>query len=386
MQTITNTYEGGSMSVRKQIVTVKGEPTTFWIADYSDGAGLRHQRRFSRKKEATAFHDQTKVDIRAGTHVSPPANLTMADVANKWIRQVEADNRERSTIRQYRQHIDLHIVPRIGAVKLAKMTRGHCEYLRDELLAKLSPALARKVWVSFKSILKHVHCKHIADGVRVAVNDREVEEFEVGRNIPTTDEVKRLIAAAADKPKLSTLLKVAVMTGLRASELCGLRWFDVDLKDNVLHVRQRADRWGKMGPPKSKKGRRSIPFGPDLALALKQWKLACPKGALDLVFPSEAGTVLGYKTFAYQMDGAFRAAHVVDKEGKPKYSPHDLRHFFASWCINPRSAGGRELQLKQVQEWMGHSSIAITMDIYGHLFRDKTDKTEIKASESALLG
>jgi integrase len=370
------------MSVRK--VAVKGE--AFWIADYSDGAGLRHQRRFGTKKDAVAFHDQTKVDIRAGTHVSPPANLTVANVAEKWIRGVEASGAVRSTIRQYRQHVDLHIVPRIGAVKLVKLARGHCEYLRDDLLAKLSPALAKKVWTSFKSMLGSVHCKHIADGVRMKTSDRDEADLEIGRDIPTPDEVKRLIAAAADKPKLCTLLKVAAMTGLRASELTGLRWSDVDLKDNVLHVRQRADRWGKMGPPKSKKGRRSIPFGPDLKLALTKWKLQCPKGALDLVFPSEAGTVLGYKTFAYQMEGAFRAAHVVDKSGRPKYSPHDLRHFFASWCINPRSAGGRELQLKQVQEWMGHSSITITMDIYGHLFRGKTDKAEIEASEGALLG
>ena len=69
------------MSVRKKIVVTKGEPVTFWIADYSDGAGIRHQRRFPTKKEAAAFHDQTKGAIRAGTHVSLPDNLTIAGVA-----------------------------------------------------------------------------------------------------------------------------------------------------------------------------------------------------------------------------------------------------------------------------------------------------------------
>jgi integrase len=377
------------MSVRKKIVIANGEPVTFWIADYADGAGIRHQRRFPTKKEAAAFHDQTKVAIRAGTHVSLPDGLTIADVAEKWIRTVEAGNRERSTIRQYRQHIDLHIVPRIGGVKLSKMTRAHCEHLRDGLLSgdqKLSPAMARKVWVSFKSMLGNVHCKHLADGVKMSTSKREEVEFEPGRDIPTPDEVKRVIAAAADKPRLCALLKVAALTGLRASELCGLRWSDVDLKDNGLHVRQRADRWKKIGPPKSKKGRRSIPFGSDLALALKQWKLACPKGDLGLVFPTRDGAILGYKTLAHQLESAFRAAHVVDKHGKPKYSAHAFRHFFASWCINPRSGGGRELPAKVVQEWLGHSSIKITLDIYGHLFRDKTDKAEVEASEAALLG
>jgi integrase len=373
------------MSVRK--VTVKGE--AYWIADYSDGAGLRHQRRFGTRKEAATFHDETKTAIRAGTHTSLPDKLTMAEAAEKWVRAVEADGRVRSTIRQYRQHITHHIAPRIGGLKLSKMTRGHCEHFRDGLLTgekKLSPALARKVWVSFKSILRNVHCQHLAEGVRMSTITREEAEFEPGRDIPTPDEVKRVIAAAADKPKLCALLKVAALTGLRASELCGLRWFDIDLKDNVLNVRQRADRWNNIGPLKSKKSRRSIPFGPDLALALKRWKLACPKSDLDLVFPSEAGTVLGYKTLAYQFESALRAAHVVDKHGKPKYSPHEFRHFFASWCINQRSAGGRELPAKVVQDWLGHSSIKITLDIYGHLFRDKTDAAEIRASEEALLG
>src|SRR5262245_37425545 len=105
------------MSVRKKIVHVKGEPVTYWIADYADGAGIRHQRRFPTKKEAVAFHDQAKVAIRAGTHVSLPNSLSMADVADKWLKRVEADGRERSTVRQYQQHIRHHIVPRIGGVK-----------------------------------------------------------------------------------------------------------------------------------------------------------------------------------------------------------------------------------------------------------------------------
>ena len=63
-----------------------------------------------------------------------------------------------------------------------------------------------------------------------------------------------------------------------------------------------------------------------------------------------------------------------------------FRHFFASWCINPKDRGGRELPPKVVQQWLGHSSITMTLDIYGHLFRDNSDRAEITASEKALLG
>jgi integrase len=377
------------MSVRKKVVVTKGEPVTWWIADYADGAGIRHQRRFPTKKEAAAFHDQTKVAIRAGTHVSLDNNLTMADVAEKWIKRVEAEGKERATVRQYRQHIKHHIVPRIGGLKLAKLTVGHVEHFRDSLLSgdkKLSPAMARKVWVSFKSMLKNMHCKHLADNVRISASKRDQRKLEIGRDIPTPEEIRRLIEAAASKPKLCTLLKVAALTGLRASELRGLRWYDVDLKRSELHVRQRADRFSKIGSPKTNSGTRTVPFGPDLALALKAWKLQCPKGELDLVFPSSVGTVTGDRNFSRRLEPIFTAAHVVDKHGKPKYGPHAFRHFFASWCINPKDRGGRELPAKVVQEWLGHSSITITLDIYGHLFPTGSNRAEIRESEKALLG
>jgi integrase len=378
------------MAVRKRIWTTRrGEQKEAWIADYTDGTGKRRIQTFQQKKKADAYAAKVKVDVNAGTHVALDSDMTVAKVADKWIKRVEADGRERATVKQYREHVRLHIVPRIGGIKLAKLTRGHVERFRDDLLSgdkKLSPAMARKVWVSFKSMLKNVHCSHLADNVRISISKRNKRKLEVGRDIPTPDEVKRLIEAAASKPKVCTFLKVAALTGLRASELFGLRWSDVDLKANELHVRQRVDRFRVIGSPKSEGGRRTIPFGPDLALALKAWKLACPKGEHDLVLPSRGGEVSAHRNFVRSLEPVFKAAGVVTRDGRPKYAPHAFRHFFASWCINPKDRSGRELPPKVVQQWLGHSSITMTLDIYGHLFRDKSNRAEIAASEKALLG
>ena len=379
------------MAVRKRVwIARKGERKEAWVADYVDGTGKRHIKTFEQKKAADAFAAKTKVDVNAGRYVALDSDLTMAKVADKWIGRAVAEGLERTTIRVYRQHVTHHILPRIGGnMKLAKLTRGHVERFRDDLLTgdkKLSPVMARKVWVSFKSMLRNEHCSHLADNVRISTSKRSKRKLEVGRDIPTPEEVRRLIEAAANKPKLCTLLKVAVLTGLRASELRGLRWSDVDLKSNELHVRQRADRFGEIGAPKSESGWRTVPFGADLAQALRVWKVACPKGELGLVFPSSIGTVINDRNFSRRLETIFTAAHVVDKQGKPKYGPHAFRHFFASWCINPKDRGGRELPPKVVQQWPGHSSITMTLDIYGHLFRDKSDRAEITASEKALLG
>ena len=378
------------MSVRKKVIH-EGTPQEqlWWIADYTDGSGKRHQVRFKRKAEAEDHEEKSKVAIRAGTHVSLDSNLTMADVADQWIKRVEANARERATVKQYREHIKLHIVPRIGAVKLAKLSKGHVEAFRDGLIQgdkALSRPMAHKVLRSLKSMLKVVRCSHLADDVKVEISKRGKRKLEVGRDIPTPEEVSRMVQKTDKGSRLRALLMMATSTGLRASELRGLRWSDVDLKAGELHVRQRADRWNKIGPPKSEAGRRTIPLGPALAVALKEWKLACPKGEHDLVFPTSTGAIDHHKNMLRSLVPVMKTAGVVKKDGTPKYALHSCRHFFASWCINPADRGGRELSAKVVQTLLGHSSIMMTLDVYGHLFRDGSDRAELAELEKALFG
>jgi integrase len=382
------------MSVRDKIITTvdadgKTIETKWWIADYFDGTGKRHQRRFETKKEAAAHHDQMRVAIRSGQHVSLPHDLTVAGAADKWLAKVAADDRERSTLRQYTIHVRRHIVPRIGNQKLSKMAKAHVETFRDGLVKgddrhpALSRAMALKVMVSLKSILRANGVAHLGDHVRVEMSKRSKEKLEAGRDIPTPAEVTRMLKAATGR--LKALLMTAALTGLRASELRGLRWKDVDLKSGEVHVRQRADQWNTIGPPKTEGSRRTVPIGPELISELRTWKLACPISKLDLVFPTSVGTIENHKNTYLGVEKIMMRAGVVDKDGKPKFGLHSFRHFFASWCINPKSAGGRELPAKVVQTLLGHSSIVMTLDIYGHLFPTRTDRQELASSEKLLL-
>jgi integrase len=374
------------MSVRKKIVMTKGELIIWWLADYTDGSGQRHQRRFKTKKEAAEHHDKTKTAIRAGQHVSLPSDLTIAGAADKWLKKVEADDRERGTQKAYESHVRVHIVPRIGKQKLAKMTKGHVEAFRDSLLTgdeAMSRSMAKKVLVSLKSIFRANNVAHLGDNVRVVIDKRKKEKIEA-KDIPTPAEIAKLIEAATGRWKV--LLMTAALTGLRASELRGLPWRDVDLKAGEIRVTQRADHWGTIGPPKSDSSRRTVPIGPELVRALRVWKVQCPISELDLVFPTSVGTVENHQN---TLRGAWKVmvkAGVVKRNGGPKYGMHSFRHFFASWCINPRSAGGRELTPKVVQTLLGHSSIQMTMDIYSSLFKDSVDRAELAGSERTLLG
>jgi len=128
---------------------------------------------------------------------------------------------------------------------------------------------------------------------------------------------------------------------------------------------------------------------------LREWKLKCPKGPLDLVFPSGAGDVEHHANILHRgFEPAQIAAGVTvpvldnkdkpvrDKDGKPvvapKYALHALRHYYASWCFNREKDGGLGLPMKIVRQRMGHSTITLTADVYGHLFSSDDDGAEMK--------
>lgn len=244
------------MSIRKRIwKTKKGEQKTAWVADYIDATGERHIKSFARKKDADDYRATVNVDVRAGIHTPTSKSITIAEAAADWIDGVELEGRERSTVAQYRQHADLHIKPRLGREKLPALTTPRVNAFRDELLVHLSRALAKKVLTSLKSILRDAQrrgnvAQNVAMGVKIGTDKRGKRKLMAGVDIPTPEEIKR-IAHAASGNKLRALLLTAIFTGLRGSELRGLPWRDIDLARGELHVRQRADRYSKIGKLKS---------------------------------------------------------------------------------------------------------------------------------------
>jgi integrase len=380
------------VSVRKRSWRTKqGEAKEAWIVDYVDGHGDRHIKTFARKKDADAEHAKVTVDVSKGIHTPESRSLTVKQTAEQWLTTAELEKLERSTLDHYRTHVIKHIVPKIGPTKVATLTTPQVNAFRDTLLRELSRPMARKVLASFRSIIKDARRRgtiahNVAEGVTIAADKRAQRRLEVGRDIPKPDEVRGILAAA-EEGLWRAFLVTAAFTGLRASELRGLRWPDVDLARGTVHVRQRADAWGNIGQPKTHTGQRAIPVGPYVVNVLKEWKLACPKGGQGLVFPGRDGEPVVHKTMQHAgYWPAQRAAGVVDAKGKPKYPGlHALRHFFASWCINRKAEGGLELPLKTVQQRLGHSTITMTADTYGHLFPRGDDSAELAAAEQALL-
>jgi len=390
------------MSIRKrQWTTAKGEEKTAWVVDYADTTGTRRLKTFPKQKDAKAFADSTGVQVRAGTHVADRASETVKDAGEKWIKAAGRRGVERGTQVQYRQHLDLHIVPFLGTMLLPKLNVPAIRKFEDDLLdGGRSVSMVRKVLVSLGSLLADAQERGKVSGnavrdksrARQKGRDKRLEKrskgrLKVGVDIPTPTEIKAIVAALEGRWR--PVLLAAIFTGLRASELRGLRWQDVDLDRKELHVRQRADRFNDIGQPKSEAGARTVPLSPIVMNTLREWKLACPKGELGLVFPNTKGKV---ESLSKIMQRGFLPAQIaagVTSGPTPeaaKYTGlHALRHFYASWLINRREDGGLGLPPKSVQERLGHSTIALTMDTYSHLFPRVDDADEMAAAEAVLL-
>ena len=388
------------MSVRKRTWTNgDGSQGEAWIVAYRDHAGARRFKSFDKKRDADAYHKEVWVDVRRGIHTADSTSITVAEAGRQWVEGSINAGLERATVDGYRQHLKFHIVPLIGAAKLSQLTVPAVRLFEDRLARDRSSAMVRKIVRSLGSILADAQerglvAQNVVHSLRrnrrkdctARVDRRQRGKLKVGVHIPTPDEIRAIITHL-DGDRRRPMLLTAIFAGLRASEVRGLRWQDVDLKGAKLHVRQRVDRFGKIGPVKSEAGERTVPIPPRLVNTLREWKLAAPKSKLDLAFPTLAGTPQALTDIVRRsFQPAQVAAGVVNAKGQAKYKGlHTLRHFYASWCINREKDGGLELPLKMVQARLGHASIQMTADRYGHLFPSTDDGAELAAAEKALM-
>jgi integrase len=381
------------MAVRKRKwTTSKGEQKEAWIFEHAID-GVRKYETFERKKDAEARQAQVTVDVGKGVRIAPN-KVTVAEAGELWIKDAEG-RLERATVETYRQHLDQHIKPFLGSLKLSQLTVPLVRNFMDKLRAEgRSVPMVKRVVGDLGSILADAQERGLVaqNVVRSLSHRRKAKQSErrqkaklkVGVDIPSPQEIAAIIAKLDGRWR--PLILTAIFTGLRASELRGLVWADVDLKKCVVHVRQRADRFNTIGKPKSASGERTVPLPPLLANTLREWKVQQGKSE-GFVFSNGRGNVENRANIVTRGLAPVQiAAGVVTKDGKAKYTGlHSLRHFYASWCINRREDGGLGLPLKLVQHRLGHASITMTSDVYGHLFPSGDDGTELAAAERALF-
>lgn len=375
--------------IRKRSWQSRSGTKTAWFVDYRDGGGNRRGKQFDRKKDAEAWAAIAINEVRLGTHTPDSTSVTVAQAADQWLDSVRTSDREPTTIAAYDQHVRLHIVPVCGRIKLSQLTAPKVRKILDGWLANLSRPMATRVFRSFKAILTEAQARGlVAQNVALAVKVPNAPRRGNKVIIPSKAELRAILAAAGSSENLmaQAMVELLIYTGLRASEVRGLAWRSVDLRNGKVRVESRADARGAHGAPKSVAGVRVVPIPSGLVITLREWKLACPHHADDLVFPSPKGRVLSHDVMGKKYLKPIMIAAGVTKPGKDedkaatKYTAHVFRHAAASLWIE------QGLNPKRVQTLVGHSSIQVTFDTYGHLFEERDrDASDANAIQRALF-
>jgi integrase len=184
------------------------------------------------------------------------------------------------------------------------------------------------------------------------------------------------------------MIYLARFSGMRPSEIRGLAW--PHITETAVHVKQRADKTGIIGPVKSKAGKRTIYLPRVVTDMVFEWREYCPDSKYDLVFPTDSGRPVALNNFRagawlplMEEAGLMRTEKIDGKRIlRPMYSPYALRHYFASKLIEK----GKDL--KFIQHAMGHSKIEITLNVYAHLLkgRDEAHKGTAEELAAEILG
>lgn len=274
-----------------------------------------------------------------------------------------------STHLRYTQNVRAHLIPEFGDTVLTKLTAQQVQAL---YLRKREQGLATGT-VHNIHVLLHAA---LDDAVRLGVVYRNVADMvdspKTRRKKMTTltDEQARLLLAAVMADRLKALLVLALATGMREGELGALTWADVDLEGASLIVRatvqDTAAGWIIAERPKTDHGRRRIALAASAIEALRRHRLAQleERSQLgeawqdrNLVFSDATGGLLSRRIFKWY--GWF--GRMLKRAGLPRVRFHDLRHTMATLLLE------RGVHVKVVSEMLGHSSIAVTLDMYGHV-------------------
>ncbi len=317
---------------------------------------------------AKAWRQDSAVALRKGT-MRAPSSITVREAATAWVtgaRDGTIRNRsghlyKPSAIRGYSTSLRLRILPTLGGAKLSEVTRMDLQDHADRWLADgLDASTIRNTLMPLRAIYRRA----LARG-EVAVNPTsglEPPAVEGRRDrIVAPDEATKLLAVLPEAEQ--AVWAAALFAGLRRGELMALRWCDVDLARGVIRVERAWDpKEGVYVDPKSRAGRRAVPVAAILRDYLTEHKATMRRDGEDLVFgrtatrPFDAGNLTAQAT---------RAWGAAELQG---LTLHEARHTFASLMI---AAG---VNTKALSTYMGHASVTITYDRYGHLMPGNEDE------------
>jgi integrase len=330
-----------------------------WV--YDRRSGDKVFRTFRNLSEAKGWRADATSALNKGT-MSAPIKTTVREAGEALIegmrsgavRNRKGEVYKPSVIRGYEAALRDRIYPELGAVRLSEIQRRDVQHLADEMLAeKRDASTIRNALMPLRVIYRRA----VSRG-EVAVNPTTGLELPAvtGKRdrFASPEEAQKLIEALPQKSD-QALWAVAFYAGLRAGEIMALQWENVDLAKGVIRVERSYDpKEGVYTEPKSESGTRTVPIPAALRDYLIEHKLR-----------SGASTGL---VFERDTNAPRRAQRIWSRAELARITLHEARHTYASLMI---AAG---VNAKSLQTYMGHSSVTVTYDRYGHLMPGNEDE------------
>jgi integrase len=356
--------EGISVRHRRSCPSREGVPCrcspSYQAQVWSPRDRKRLSRSFPTLAAAKAWRHDASVALRSGTlRVGGSAKLRQA--ADEWLEAAKAglartrsgDPYKPSALRGYEQALRDRVLPTLGDTQLAEVRRSDVQRLVNRLIAaELSPSTIRNALMPLRAIYRYALALD-----EVAVNPTAGVQLPAVRGmsarIASPAEAARLIAALPARDR--ALWATAMYAGLRSGELQALPDELVDLDANVIRVRWSWDPKAGRVTPKSRAGRRTVPVARVLRKHLAERRLARGRRG-GLFFGRQDGRPFSNQAVTERAHRVWEAAKVTP------IGLHDCRHTFASLMI---AAG---VNAKALSTFMGHASVTMTLDRYGHLF------------------
>lgn len=336
------------------------------------GTGRRVQIRrmgYPTKRAAQAERARAADQVSSGRY-RHDRSLTVGQWLPQWLDRRIMEGLRPSTAVMYRRYVERDLVTALGHIRLNDLRHHHVDrFLQEQLASGRGLVTVRRIHAVLSSALSTAHRLELVEA-NAASNIGLPPERPKRRQVWEPAQVG-LFLEAAGSDRLGPLFEIAVFTGLRRGELLGLQWADVDLEEGELVVRrQRVDAGGRtvVGEAKTASGQdRRVGLGPAAVAAFRAWRgtQAADRQAWEnqwrggeWIFTREDGAPL-LPQFVTK-----RFEQLVRQVGLPPMTFHGLRHQHASLLI------AQGVDLAVVSKRLGHSTIAITSDLYSHLLRD----------------
>ncbi|MSQ23393.1 MAG: site-specific integrase [Chloroflexi bacterium] len=348
----------------------------------ADGQPDRRQVSAMTRAEVQQKLDAIRASVASGRLVDKDVGSTsVATFLDRWVNSIEGTVRPR-TLERYAEVVRLHLSPTIGRHKLADLRPHHLQQLyADKRRGGLAPRTVQYIHATIRRALgMAVRWDSVPRNVALDVEAPRVPKREIHPPSPT-DLAQLIDTSEANRDRLAVLWNLTIFTGARLGEMLGLQWQDVDLDTGAITIRRTLERVVGTLPtfaePKSATSRRRISIPDEAVEGLrhhhvkqKEERLASAYYAEhDLVFCTHLGTPLG----ARNVGRDFKLA--LGRAGLPaSIRFHDLRHAHATAML---AAG---VHIKTASARLGHSQIAITLDLYSHALPELDAEAAIKAA------